>query len=314
MNPRSKVQDISERKEREGRHLSHVETEISKIREYWRETRKDNRRPAAEYSIIKISTILEIFHRRELADLVDRGQPFLGRSEKFFRDIRLDSHLLYALHGKKVSVGELVAGSVSYFDASSFLSSFKALIPDFTKKLPLIHEKWTEHENDWPLPPIIQDFVRSCESLDAVLKARNIVVHELPENFPIPYPHISGHLLAIEQLVLGIQWTKIEECYGALPLTQAAMNASEFENFQVVEEELKHLSKKLRSLQSERLQNFDAMEETWETAAKLEAEYHAKIVNGGSLDAAVYYRALSDCYRRKIVQLKRILEFQETED
>jgi hypothetical protein len=64
------------------------------------------------YFPVALIACVEGYFRMAIKDLIDAGEPFLSNAEKPASSLKLDFSVLRAVHGKAITVGELVAHAV----------------------------------------------------------------------------------------------------------------------------------------------------------------------------------------------------------
>lgn len=135
----------------------------------------------AEFVPMRISTCIEVYVRELVRELIDAGNPYSDQAAKLVKNARLDLAFAAHLAGKRLSIGDFVAHSVSINDIAAVISIFTTLIVDFIPKLKTAHALWTEDECSWPLDPIIEDYERTVSSLSKMFEVRHVLTHELPD-------------------------------------------------------------------------------------------------------------------------------------
>ena len=61
------------------------------------------------YFPVALIACVEGYFRMAIRDLIDAGEPYLSNAEKPASSLKLDFSVLRAVHGKAITVGELVA-------------------------------------------------------------------------------------------------------------------------------------------------------------------------------------------------------------
>jgi hypothetical protein len=103
-------------------HLRNLEDAIAEM------DRKDLSR-RAEWEVYRglpvlVTATLESYFRATIARLVDSGDPFRGRARDL-RELKLDITMLLAMEGERVTLGELVAHSLSLNGPEELGTAFK---------------------------------------------------------------------------------------------------------------------------------------------------------------------------------------------
>src|SRR6516165_7732122 len=91
-------------------HPSLSKTEIDRLDDAWKGSLKDQP-VAAELVPARIVTVLEVFFRDWVEQLVDHGPPYLERAATLRLDLKFDFALASNLRGGTITLGQLVAHS-----------------------------------------------------------------------------------------------------------------------------------------------------------------------------------------------------------
>lgn len=101
---------------------------------FWREL-PDRGSQLVDAIPIRCVTILEVYVRETVRELIDRGPPFIDRAERLSKSVRLDFEFVRNLQGQKVSVGDLIAHSISVSNVGSIMGVLEELMPGFATKI-----------------------------------------------------------------------------------------------------------------------------------------------------------------------------------
>lgn len=105
------------------------ETKIGELKRAWT-AQEPSDAATPDFFLIRAITIIEAFTKRSIAVLADHGEPFADRAitlaEK--RSIKLDFELFRGLHGRRITLGEVLAHGVKVSDMSSVCSVFEAML------------------------------------------------------------------------------------------------------------------------------------------------------------------------------------------
>src|SRR3546814_898927 len=221
---RSAAKEILERKSRGGTQFGRISlSHIRALQHMW-EKHSNTSEDFSDLIPIKMVTLLEVFVRDAIRDIVDSGQTYIERAEKLSKGARID--LLFAAHlqGQRLSIGDLVSHTISVNNVSSIISSFDALIPNFTDQLKQSHEKWSEEAVNWPLPPLVKNYDTLIKSLYRLFEVRHIVTHEIPLKRVYAHTEIGDFLEAGATFIEATDWVIISALHGSVPRTQLSMN------------------------------------------------------------------------------------------
>jgi hypothetical protein len=135
------------------------------------------RREIYRYFPIALIAITEGHFRMLYRDLIDKGEPFLGRLAQF-KDLRIDSAALIATASKRVSVGELVSHQLSHNNLSDIESNLSVLLGE---DFPVEFEKDLVQEDAAGGHKVFQRYLRRF--VVDTFKQRHIFCHELATVF-----------------------------------------------------------------------------------------------------------------------------------
>jgi hypothetical protein len=125
---RDRIEELLSIKQRAGKY-KRVPTygDLVTLRTFW-EQNKQHSSPASELIPVRIVTLIEVFLRYWIQVLVDHGAPFVERAAKLNANIKYDFAIARSLQGGSISLGELIAHSVSLSQLETVASTFSALL------------------------------------------------------------------------------------------------------------------------------------------------------------------------------------------
>lgn len=256
-------------------------------------------------------TILEVFVREVVRELVDSGDIYLQRAEPLSKGARLDFALLSGLQGKKISVGDLIAHTISISEPARIMAYFENLIPGFVAKLKTSHERWTEDRHQWPLKPIVRDYDAMMRQLTKLFSVRHILTHELPLEPPFDQAEIDEYLVAAKEFVEAIDWVMVEELRGAVPRTQLATNMAAGEIMEAVEAEMSSLLEAIVTNGDVSPELLHASQSAWDEFSRREADLHASLVEGGSMYGMIWASTRAKEVKHRVEALRWWMEREE---
>jgi uncharacterized protein YecT (DUF1311 family) len=263
------------------------------------------------YVPIGIVACFEGFFRAGVKELIDAGEPFAGRASgiRQSQELRLDLELLRAIHGRRVTIGELISHIVSMNSVEQIDAIFSTLLGDsFLTKVRGAHSRWAVEVQGNSPTPIIANFELTLERLREVFRLRHIYAHELAESESSSADGL-GEMLEISVGFLNAA----AEVFGALlqpgaPLTQADMNERAAAAAAEAEQELKIVLDRLRRrLDTTRQEKLSESQLAWDTFCVRQAEFLASEYAGGSLRPTVYASSKQATTRRRIEELEGAL-------
>jgi uncharacterized protein YecT (DUF1311 family) len=264
-----------------------------------------------EFVPMRIVTIIEVFVREVICELVDSDDTYLRRAEQLSKGARLDFAFLSGLQGKKVSVGDFIAHTISINEPARIIAYFDNLIPGFVSKLKASHERWTEDREQWPLKPLIGNYGLMTKQLSKLFSVRHILTHELPMEPPFEHAEIENFLETAKEFVSATDWVMVGELHGAVPRTQLAMNTDATKDMVRQESEMAQLLDAVTEMGGLNIELLNASQSAWQEFSRREADLQASLVEGGSMYSMVWTSSRAQEIQNRIKTLRRLVERQE---
>jgi hypothetical protein len=123
--PRDRIEELLSIKRRAGKYKrvpSHYDLTV--LKESW-EKSVEFGSPIGELIPIRIVTMLEVFLRYWIETLIDHGAPYVERASKLSANIKYDFAIARSLEGGSISLGALIAHSVSLSQLDSIAAIFE---------------------------------------------------------------------------------------------------------------------------------------------------------------------------------------------
>ena len=251
-------------------------------------------------------TILEVFTRGTVSELVNSKEEYFERGEKLVKGAKIDLAFAAHIDRRELTIGDFVAHAVSINSMESVLSVFETLLPDFVSKLKSSHERWSEQFDEWPLPPIIEDYNSTLVSLSRLFEVRHILTHELPQK-QVYFPSETASLVsAVKSFVLAADWVVVGALFNHVPRTQIAMNLAAGQNLEVENVRLTAALSGVAALNGMDTVALDALQVRWSEWADLQARLVASQVEGGSMYSMVWAAEMNELTRERTEQLARL--------
>jgi uncharacterized protein YecT (DUF1311 family) len=312
MAKRSTIEQIIEWKERRGRSTigAALLWKVDDLFRVWNQEGQTER--FADFVPIRLSTIMEVYVRETVRQLIDSDPKYMDRSEPLTKNIKLDFILLKNLQGRRVSLGDIIAHSLPISSLAHILSIYETLLLSFKEKLPESRERWIEDRDLKSFsPPILNDVERVLSIIKRIFEVRHIVTHEMPGQRPYAIEEIPEFLTSTRDFLSATDWILIGEANGDVPRTQMAMNTGAAEDLDLVMQEMEKVVTEVRTLGEVDSKAFEASQKAWETYADAEAALHAALVQGGSMYPMVWASRKALIARGRIEALRWWLEREE---
>lgn len=306
MAKRTIVDDILELKQRQGQSKvgADLAWKIDDLDRSWINASQPE--DFADFVPIRLATILEIYIRATVRDLIDSDPKYLERSEALTRGIKLDFMMFKSLQGRRVSVGDIVSHSISVSSLEQILWICEELCPGFRNKLPNSRELWIEdQELPCPPPPILSDVALVLKTIKRIFEVRHIVVHEMAKERPYSIGEIPEFLTATKEFISATDWIFVGETRGPVPRSQMTMNMTAGERLELATRELEALLVSIRPQDPGDASKLDAVQKAWEIFADADASFHAAEVEGGSMYPMVWATHKEETVRERIAALRR---------
>jgi len=260
----------------------------------------------AEFIPIRISTCIEVYVRELVRELVDAGSPYADQVAKLVKNAKLDLAFAAHLAGKRLSIGDFVAHSVSINGIDAAISILSTLIADFIPKLKVAHARWTEEEENWPLTPIIEDYEQTIGVLDKMFEVRHVLTHELPHVPFVDELNIDGLCEAASIFVEACDWVIVAELHRSIPRTQLAMNDSASGSLEEAQDLLNSAVLAATALSGIDCDKLNEVQLLWQQFIDCEASLVASQAEGGSMYPVLLSSAKKDLVNDRVGQLRRL--------
>jgi uncharacterized protein YecT (DUF1311 family) len=240
-----------------------------------------------DFYIIRTVTILEVFTRRRVADLVNHADRFATKAATLMKDHKIDYEILRNIHGSVITLGEIVSYSIPANSFGQILSHFEMLL-DRPLRVPLataVDRVRTEIKKQ-PPDPIIPDYDSMAKSLTRLFEIRHIVTHELPEKPTYERLEIANLISSALQFVTAIEWVLTTELYGKVPLTQTEMNIDAGNKLREKEQELESLMTAIHAKVIPLEDELDALADSqtkWIAYRDAQCEFETFLSKGGTI-------------------------------
>jgi hypothetical protein len=285
-------------------HSTQIFSELGRLQTLWTELSSHQAASLSNYVPMRLVTLIEVFVRDSIRALVDYDDRYVKSAEKLLKSVKFDYELVVGLVGRNITLGDLVAHSISTNQPDQIFATFANLDEDFVDKLKTGHTRWVEDEHDFPLPPIITDFDVMMETLGEMFEARHIVTHELPSSSPFNDNQIHEFFAATQELLDAMEWLVINLTVGTIPYSQTAMNIAGGRVVAALDDELAALLQVLHLRDDLRKEALETSQTKWKEYATAQAKFKASLVEGGSMYPMVFAAEKAALQRERIERLK----------
>jgi hypothetical protein len=204
MSRRDIVGELFDIKSRRGRENIYALIGATELNEIIRVTKYDDE-IILKFLPVRAVTLIEVFIRASIAELVNKGAPFLDRAENMFKviDLKADYKVLAALAGQKVTLGEIFGHLVRLNRLEDINKNMTMLVgKDFFDAVSLTCNRFDAEIKGQPAVPILGDKNSWFPVLEDMFRDRHVVIHELPHKNPLTrarcleYANVSSRFLS----------------------------------------------------------------------------------------------------------------------
>ena len=206
------------------------------------------------------------------------------------RDFKADFEVLGAVHGRRVSIGELIARLVSINGLTQMDSVMSTITGRrFLEMLTTVHSRWDVEIEGRPREPIMLRPEVILRHVHEMFRLRNIYAHELVV-FDEPDRAAIGE--ALESSVAFLK--AAAEVVGNLlhpdaPLTQADMNRRSLRDLEALDAEIATILEKLSALVGEKRRDLlHASQQARLEFRRRQAEFEASIYREGTIYPVIF--------------------------
>ena len=303
---RDRVAEIIDIKRRGQRQATRLHGELELLERKWNRLQKASTE-AADFFPIRAVTLLEVFCRAWIAQLIDRGAPYAEHAVKLVKDFKIDYGLVRAVEGRKVSLGDFVAHGVSLNSFSQICACFTTLIgADLLSEV----AKATAWKDGPSSNLLIADIKWVSCTLVRLYEVRHVLCHEYPESEVYQDKEIAGFLKAAGDFAGATDAVLTKLAFGTVPIPPAAeMVKTATTELEESEQLLAEVSARIEgNVDLRGLKLFRKSQVEWIKFRRAAAEMRGDNARGGSLSR--YLRLLEAIVltEARIDQLKPYLD------
>jgi hypothetical protein len=242
-----------------------------------------------------------------IKEIIDKGDPFFSNAEKPLSSVKLDFSVLKAVHGKMVTVGELVSHSVQLSRLEQIDATLSTLIGQgFLASLRTVVDRWEHEIRGNPARPILSAPDEVFSGVARTFELRHIICHEIASAYEIKtdevgvcFEHCVGFLRASDEFLSQI-------LNPDAPLTQTDMNIAAGKALTEQQEQLAQAAEELRSrLEPNEVTAFDNAHAQWQLYCDAWANFVAgERATGGRIWPMEYAGAAEETVKRRLDEIR----------
>ncbi|HKZ03489.1 MAG TPA: hypothetical protein VJ180_14705, partial [Pyrinomonadaceae bacterium] len=218
------------------------------------------------YFPVALIACVEGYFRMAIKDLVDAGEPYLTNAEKPASAVKLDFSVLRAVHGKAITVGELVGHSVQLSRLEHIEAALSSLLgTGFLQALRTTTDRWAHEVKGEPATPILTKPDEVFADVARTFELRHIICHEIASAYEIESEEVARCFESCVAFLRAADECISETIHPGAPLTQTDINIAAGKSLSEKREWLAHAVAVLRSrLDEAELVAFDESQAKWQ--------------------------------------------------
>lgn len=261
----------------------------------------------ARYFPVALIACLEGYVRVAIKDLVDAGEPYLTNAESLASSIRLDFSVIRAVHGKHITIGELISHGVPLSRLEHVEAALSGLVgKSFLQGLRVTTDRWSHEVMGEPSKLILTEPDRVYADVARTFELRHIICHELASAYEITEEEISRCFESCALFLRAADEYLSNTLYPDAPLTQADMNIAAGAALEAAEQLLEKIVSNLTSeLDPNERASFEVVQSKWQSYCVAWAGFQAgERSTGGSMWPLVYASAAQEVVEHRIRELE----------
>lgn len=236
MSSRDRTREILDVKERGDRSSSWSGPyRLQYLQHQWLKNRSD-KACVPDFYVIRAVTLLEVFTRRNLAELIDEDRRFTDKAIDLSKHVKIDFALIRDIQGRAITLGDILAHSVPVNSFGQIFGYFETIIGKPLR--PLVENAVDPWDATIDKGPIITDFDDLSRCLSRLFEVRHILCHEAPQASVYEATEIDKFLETAISFAKAMYEVLTFEKFGKVPLTQTEMNIAAGEELKKSEQEM----------------------------------------------------------------------------
>lgn len=266
------------------------------------------------YFPVSLIACVEGYFRMAIKDLIDAGEPYLTNSEKLASSLKLDFSLLRAVHGKTITVGELVAHGVKLSGLEYVEAAISSVLgKGFLDSLRETVDRWEHEVMGKPSVPILSKPDEVFADVAKTFELRHVICHEIASAYEIEFEEVARCFKSCVVFLKAADAFISQTMYPDAPLTQTAMNIAAGKALREKREQLQDAVEALKArLGKTELVAFDESQAKWQSYCEAWTEFVAgKSAGGGTIWPTIYAGVAESVVERRLDEIKGFKRFGE---
>jgi Lysozyme inhibitor LprI len=243
------------------------------------------------YFPVALVACVEGYFRMAIKDLVDTGEPFLTNAEKPASSLKLDFSVLRAVHGKAITVGELIAHGVSLSRLEHIEGALSSLVgTGFLQALRATTDRWAHEVQGEPSMPILSKPDEVFADVARTFESRHIICHEIASAYAFESGEVARCFESCVAFLRAADEFISETIHPGAPLTQADMNIAASKSLKETRGRLaKAVATTRKRLDAAELVVFDESQANWQAYCDAWANFVAgEPASSGTIWPVIY--------------------------
>jgi uncharacterized protein YecT (DUF1311 family) len=321
MGTRDRTGEILEVKERNPLRHRFGSYSFESLKSQWSKTGKSEG-STPDFYVIKAVTLLEVFTRGNITELIDHGTEYANRAIELAKNLKMDFALVQGIQGRAITLGDIVGHSVSVNSFGQIVGYFETLL-DKRPLRPVLAtavDRWATEIEKKPAVPIISDFDVLANTLTRLFEVRHILCHEAPKKPVYAVGEIEEFLNEAIRFTKALEQVFTFEMFGLTPLTQMEMNIAADKDLRNKQEELNDLLGKIRAKvkvtddahvrldstppDSSWLRSLEGAQEKWLLYRKAQCDFDTYLNRGGTIRPTLWASEATRLTEIRIAELR----------
>ena len=225
-NTRKLIEQIIEVRERRGSEPANAELfrRVLDLQISYERRPKDNPELLRHYPVALVAC-MEAFFRLAIKQLIDADQRYLRNAANLASRVKLDFDLVKALHGKEISLGDLLAHAASINNLTDIAAHMSALLDTaYLDAVAKTFDRWAVEVEKKKKEPIIDNPDKVYRSVARTFELRHIFCHEFATAYKLEAGEIETCFESSITFLKAAEEHLSDVLHPGAPLTQTDMN------------------------------------------------------------------------------------------
>jgi hypothetical protein len=259
------------------------------------------------YFPVALIACVEGYFRMAIKDVIDTGEPYLSNAEKPASSLKLDFSVLKAVHGKAITVGELVTHGIQLSRLEHIDTALSGLLnKKFLDSLRTTTDRFAYEVKGEPATPILSKPDEVFADVARTFKLRHIICHEIASAYEIEFEEVARCFESCVAFLRAADEFISETIHPGAPLTQTDMNIAAGKSLSEKQERLAEAIEALRSrLDEAEIAAFDESQAKWQLYCDAWAHFVAgERAHGGTIWPLIYTGVAEEVVERRIEEVR----------